>query len=272
MGIASGSDPAKSRLGILGGTGWLGQGLGLNLLRKGLWPAADLVILNRSGRAGGYEAHPGVIMARDMAELQALCDTIVLSVRPEDFPVPGFAPGNRLLISFMAAVPMDRLVALAPEARIVRAMPNGGATTGTSYTPWFAEGLAAADAALTRRILAAMGGEDRVESEDHLDILTAFSGSGPAYPALMARGLLAQALAFGLPQPIAERAVAAVVCGSAAGLQVGQAEEVIAAMMSYRGITAAGLQAAQEAGFEAALAAAMTAAVARARAMGRDEV
>ena len=260
---------ASSRLGIVGGTGWLGQGLGLNLLQKGLWPAAALVILNRSGRPGGYAAHPGVIIARDMAEVQALCETIVLSVRPEDFPLPGFAPGNRLLISFMAAVPMARLAALAPQARIVRAMPNGGATTGTSYTPWFAGALSEADVALTRRILSAVGGEDRVESEDHLDILTALSGSGPAYPALMARALLRQALALGLPPAIVERAVDSVISGSAAGLRVAEADAVIEAMMSYRGITAAGLQAAQDAGFEAALDAALTAAVARARALGR---
>ena len=56
---------------------------------------------------------------------------------------------------------------------------------------------------------------------------------------------------------------------AAAGLRVAEADRVIAAMMSYRGITAAGLQAAQDAGFEAALDAALTAAVARARAMGR---
>ena len=98
-----------------------------------------------------------------------------------------------------------------------------------------------------------MGEEDRVETEDQLDILTALSGSGPAYPALMARALHRQALALGLPAAIAARAVASVINGSAAGLQVDKADEVIAAMMSYRGITAAGLRAAQDAGFDLSL-------------------
>ena len=165
MSRISAPDHTPNRLGIVGATGWLGQGLGLNLLQKGLWRASELVILNRSGQMGGYADHPGVILARDMDEMQALCGTIILSVRPEDFPLPGFAPGNCLLISFMAAVPMARLAALAPEARIVRAMPNGGATSGTSYTPWLAGALDAGDVALTRRILSAMGDEDRVESD-----------------------------------------------------------------------------------------------------------
>lgn len=258
-------------LGILGGTGWLGQALGLGLLQKGLAAPADLVLLNRSGSAPGYAGWPGVRLARDMAELQALAGPLVLSVRPEDFPVPGFAPGNRLLISFMAAIPMARLRDLAPGARIVRAMPNGGASQGQSFTPWFAPDLPPEDAALTRRLLSAIGTEAQVASEDQLDILTALSGSGPAYPALMAQALLTKALALGLPRSLAEPAVEAVVAGSAAALtgRVAEADQILAAMHSYRGITAAGLQAAEAAGFAKALGAAIDAAVARARSMGR---
>lgn len=259
-------------LGILGGTGWLGQALGLNLLQKGLVAPGDLAILNRSGHAPGYAAWPGVHLARDMAGLQALCGPLVLSVRPEDFPVPGFAPGPRLLISFMAAIPMARLRALAPEARIVRAMPNGGATQGQSFTPWFAPDLPEADAALTRRLLSAIGTEARVDTEDQLDILTALSGSGPAYPALMTQALLRKALALGLPPAIAEAAVEAVVAGSAAGLagRVTEAGAIVDSLKSYRGITAAGLEAASAAGFAAALDAALDAATDRARRMGRE--
>ena len=259
-------------LGIVGATGWLGQGLGLNLLRQGIVAPGDLVLLNRSGPSPAYGDFPAVHWAPDMAALQDLCETIVLSVRPEDFPVAGFAPGRRLVISFMAGVPMDRLSALAPEARLVRAMPNGGATTGESYTPWLGQGLLPEDEGRVRQILAAMGSEDRIETEDQLDILTALSGSGPAYPALLARALMRVALDLGLPQPIAARAVEAVVSGSAASLKGGpdKADAILAAMQSYRGITAAGLAAATEAGFDRAIHAAITAATAKARRMGRD--
>ena len=71
-------DRSSDRLGIVGATGWLGQGLGLNLLGKGLWSPENLVILNRSGQLGGYAAHPGVLLARDMNEMQALCGTCLL--------------------------------------------------------------------------------------------------------------------------------------------------------------------------------------------------
>lgn len=259
-----------SRLGIIGATGWLGQALGEGLLAQGLWPAQELVLLNRSGPSAKYAAFPGVIWARDAAELCAQCDTIVLSVRPEDFPVPGFSAGNQLLLSFMAAWSIDRLRTLAPQARIARAMPNGGASTRQSYSPWVA-GLEvnAADAALVQRLLSAIGSEDRVPSEAQLDYLSALSGSGAAYPALMAQAMLAHARRNGLSERVATRAVEAVVCGSA-GLLAGRMDalaELLDAYLSYRGITAAGLTAAQAAGFESAIAAALDAAAAKASTM-----
>ena len=258
------------KLGILGGTGWLGRGLGLGLLRAGLWDAPDLVILNRSGDRTAYGALP-VVWAQDMAQMQRQCEVIVLSVRPQDFPVAGFDPGGRLVISFMAGWSMERLRALAPDARWVRAMPNGGAISGQSYTPWLAEGLTPADDALVQRILSGMGAQQRIETEDHLDYLTALSGSGAAYPALMARAMLADAQARGLSLAVAQRAVEAVICGSTGLLagQMGQIDTLLDCYRSYRGITAAGLDAAQAAGFETAVQAALSAATVKAQAMGR---
>ena len=258
------------RLGIIGATGWLGQALGLNLLRQRVWPAEDLVLLNRTGPSEAYAEFPGVIWAHDAHEMLEQCETVVLSVRPEDFPVPGFAPRDNLLISFMTAWTIDRLQNLAPAARIVRAMPNGGASTGQSYTPWLVgPGITASDLALTARLLSAMGQEDRIETETQLNYLSALSGSGAAYPALMARAMLTDAAEQGLPEPVALRAVEAVICGST-GLLAGKLAEVPAlldAYMSYRGITAAGLAAAEAAGFEQAIRSALSAAMAKAEAM-----
>lgn len=256
------------KLGIVGATGWLGGALARGLLRGGLWPSGDLVLLNRSGPVDDFA---GAVWARDMADLQAKCDVIVLSVRPQDFPLPGFDPGRALVISFMAGWTMARLQALAPQARIVRAMPNGGATTGQSFTPWLAPGIRDADRALVRRILSAMGTEAELESEDQLDYLTALSGSGAAYPALMARAMLQDATARGLPLDVAQQAVEAVICGSTGLLQgqMGQVQTLIDAYLDYRGITAAGMMAALDAGFETAIHAALTAATAKARDMAR---
>lgn len=258
------------RLGIIGATGWLGQALGLNLLTKGVWPEHDLVLLRRSGSNNAYAAFPRVIWARSAEEVFDLCQTVVLSVRPDDFPVPGFAPRDHLLISFMAGWSLSQLQRHAPEARIVRAMPNGGATTGHSYTPWFASsGVNSIDAALAARVLHVMGQEERLQTEDQLHYLSALSGSGAAYPGLMARAMLEDAKAFGLPEDISLRAVDAVITGSAEMLagKLDALDALLASYMSYKGITAAGLSAADEAGFTAAIRKAIGVAYAKAKSL-----
>lgn len=174
----------------------------------------------------------------------------------------------------MAGWSLRQLQDLAPEARIFRAMPNGGATMGKSYTPWLAgPGAAQADKVLVSQILAAIGQEERLETEDQLHYLAGLSGSGGAYPGLMAQAMLADARAFGLPDAIANRAVEAVITGSV-GLLAGRIDKVDALLdsyMSYQGITAAGLSAAVESGFQTALREALAAAFAKAKSMGAEQ-
>ena len=255
------------KLGILGATGWLGQALGLRLIGQGIWPEGDLVLANRSGKHEAYAAYPTMVWG-DVAQVCG-AGVIVIAVRPEDFPMDGFDPGDALVISFMTVWTLPKLRHLYPKARIVRAMPNGAAPLGRSYTPWVSD-VAATDAALVGQILSAMGGQDRVAGEDELDYLAALSGSGSAYPALMAQAMLANALARGLPEAVAMRAVEAVVCGSAPFLEgrMGELDTILETYRAYKGVTAAGLDAA-EAGFKRAIADALAAATAKARALGK---
>ncbi len=254
------------QLGLIGATGWLGTALGTRALQDG-WPETKLTLLNRSAARSAYDHWPGVTWARDAAELCARSDVLVLSTRPEDFPQSGFVGAGKLVISFMTAWSLDRLAALCPGARIVRAMPNGAASEGRSFTPWVAgPGLSAEDAAVVRLLLSAMGEEAEVRTEAELDYLSALSGSGSAYPALMAQAMLNDALVHGLDEAVARQAVASVLAaGGALAGQADRVDAVLAAYESYRGVTAAGLQAAREAGLAAAITTALAAAEAKAR-------
>lgn len=254
------------RLGIIGATGWLGTALGTRSLQGG-WPEAKVTLLNRSASRGAYDPWPGVAWAQDAVELCAQSDVLVLSTRPEDFPPPGFDGAGKLVLSFMTAWSLDRLAKLCPGGRIVRAMPNGAASEGRSFTPWVAgPGLSADEAVVVRRLLSAMGEEAEVQGEAELDYLSALSGSGAAYPALMAQAMLQDALARGLSQVVAERAVASVLASGAALAQdPAQVDAMIQTYLDYRGVTAAGMQAAMEAGLAGAITAALAAAEAKAR-------
>lgn len=258
-----------TRLGIIGATGWLGSALTRALLANDLAPATSLVLLNRSGARPPDFAHSAVTWATDPADLVARADAVILSVRPEDFPALALHAPGRLVVSFMAGVTMATLAATG--GRIVRALPNAAADLGRSYTPWLAApDVTAADRTLTRALLSRIGTEDEVATESQIDTLTALSGSGAAYPALLAQAMLDHARAH-LPEPIALRATEAAVCDGARLLQgrIGDAATLLAAYRAYKGTTAAGLDAAEQGGFTQAVAAALDAATRKAALMGQ---
>lgn len=253
------------RIGIHGGTGWLGKALGLNLLARGL-PATALSLTNRRGPTEDYAQWPGVTWAMGLQDLTDKSDILVLSVRPEDYRTEGPSDFSGIVLSFMAGVPLDRLAQDWPCARLARAMPGGGATEGRAHVPWCGPGLSAGDAAQVQDILAALGSVDRVADEAALAVLTALSGSGAAYPALMAQAMYDHALACGIAPDVAWRGVASVMCDAPelfrSGPQAVQA--LIDAYYGYRGITAAGMMAAGEAGLGRAVATALQAATEKA--------
>ena len=253
------------RVGLIGATGWLGSALGQHLLASGVLPAQALVLLNRSGPRTDYHGHRPH-WARDVAELVALSDVIVVSVRPQDWQGLALQAPGKLVISFMAGVGADLLA--GSGARIVRAMPNAAAEIGRSYSPfWAGPGVTDADRDAVRRILCAIGDTDELPDEAQIDLMTALPGSGAAYPALMAVAMAEFMTRRGVPETIAWRATEAAVCGGAAMLagQPQRARDLVAAYRDYRGTTAAGIEAAIAAGFPGAVERALEAATDKAR-------
>ena len=240
------SDPA---LGIIGGTGWLGDGIAKGALASGLLSVDRLMLSNRSGE--GELAERGVRITTDTRELVQKNSMIMLSVRPEQFDGLNLEAAGKCVISLMAGVPASRIKAATGASVVVRAMPNAAVEIRRSFTPWFVDGdLSMADKAFVQRLFESVGDAAEVPLEDHIDYLSALSGTGPAYPALLAQALTHAAMAEGIPESVARRAALGVVAGSAPLLAATSAEQLIEALMAYRGVTAAGLQALTDGGFE----------------------
>ena len=245
-------------LGIIGGTGWLGDGIAKGALASGLLSADRLVLSNRSGE--GELAGRGVRITTDNRELVQKSSMIMLSVRPEQFDGLKLDAAGKCVISLMAGVPASRIKAATGASVVVRAMPNAAVEIRRSFTPWFVDGeLSVADKAFVQRLFESVGDAAEVPLEDHIDYLSALSGTGPAYPALLAQSLTQGAMAQGIPESIARRAALGVVVDSAPLLGACSAEELIEALMAYRGVTAAGLQALTDGGFEGLVARAIEA-------------
>jgi len=259
-----------ARIGIIGGNGWMGSAIAAAAVNSGVLAAENLTLSGRTQPPAAPElaaAH----WTRDNRELADKADVIMLSVPPQQFADIDIHAAGKLVISVMAGITVQAIEASTGADAVVRAIPNAAAAIGQSFTPWFAApAINADDKQFVRQLFDACGGSAEVEHESHIDHCVAMTGSGAAYPALLAEALVAHAVASGLPRDFARRAAKGVLV-NASQLFAGEATDtadIVQQMIDYGGTTGAALQATRERGFDAAVAQGLQAALDKAAALG----
>jgi pyrroline-5-carboxylate reductase len=134
------------------------------------------------------------------------CDLVIVAVKPQQAGTvlrPLAAPlqaAGTVLVSVAAGIPISSLNGwVGSEVPVIRAMPNRPALVGAGVTGLFAEGLVSMEhRRLAEQTLQAAGQTVWVARESDLDIVTALSGSGPAYFFLLAELMMQAAVAQGL--------------------------------------------------------------------------
>ena len=243
-------------IGIIGGQGWMGRALGLALLEQGVVSAGQLVVSSRSGSSNAYHDWPDVRRIEDNRELAELADVIVLSVRPQDLASVDIEAGDKLVVSLLAMASLQEVADQLGSHRVVRAMPNAAAEIRRAYFPWFASPqVIDADKRLVQALLESCGRARELPSERDLDYLTALSGAGPAYPALLAQSMLEHARQMGITDAIALEAVMQTLVGGSLLLEKLGADpgDMVERLIAYDGTTAKGLTAMMEEGIGQAI-------------------
>lgn len=255
------------RIGIVGGNGWIGGALARALVAAG-YPAAQLTL---SCRSAAPDWLPGATWTHDNQALADASDVVVLSVRPQDWPAIDVRAAGKLVVSVMAGIPLAAIAAGAGADRVVRALPNAAADVGHSYTPWCASaGVSDADRAVVVRLFGTCGTGDEVPREADIDYLTGHSGTGPAYPALLAAALIRDAVAHGISEPVARRAAVGILVGTGRIFEKTGEDpaDVVEAFVAYKGVTAAAIEAMRAGGFDALVSAGLAAALKKSAALG----
>ncbi|MDH2899843.1 MAG: pyrroline-5-carboxylate reductase [archaeon] len=147
-------------------------------------------------------------------------DLIIISVKAGDAKhvladIAQFASG-KIVISLMAAVSIRKLEASLPNSKIVRAMPNIAASIGEAITAYSlgSKVKEKKDVDEVQFILGSFG--DYVEVPENLmDAVTALSGSGPAYIAVLIEAMVSAGLKVGIPRDIAFKLVTKTLTGTA---------------------------------------------------------
>ncbi|PDS75704.1 pyrroline-5-carboxylate reductase dimerization domain-containing protein [Rhizobium sp. L43] len=260
---------ASLRIGIIGGGGWLGGAIAGSILGAGLVDSRNLSLSYRSQQPDRFL---NSFWTADNQALADRSDVILLSVRPDDWRSLDVEASGKLVISVMAGIGLAALSQRHKTGRVVRALPNAAAEVAKSYTPWIgASDITEGDRAVVRAIFEACGSEDEVARESDIDYLTGLSGSGPAFPALLAAAMMSDAVARGLQAEIARRAVNTVISGAGRLLERRDdcPDDVVQTFLDYRGTTAAAIEGMRAAGFDASVAKGLSAAFEKSVSMGK---
>lgn len=261
--------------------GFLGYGNMGSAILEGLIEAGTI-----SGKhAAAYDPDParmlaaealGATVAASPQALAGMSNILVLAVKPQMMDAAlkdacaGIRPGT-LVISIAAGVSIKSLQArVGDSARIVRVMPNTPALVNAGAAG-FALGpnCTAGDAETARTIFESIGIAEDVD-EPLIDVVTALSGSGPAYFFHMVECLVEAAVAEGLDEEKATRLAAQTLLG-AGKLLVSSGESAATLrqrVTSKGGTTEAALRTLSEQNFREIVAKAVHAAAARARELG----
>ncbi len=267
---------ANFTIAFIGG-GNMGRALMAGLIAGGM-PAGNIHVADPSEeQRRSLVDDLGVTVHDDNAEAARAADVLVVAVKPQIMDevlasVARAIDGDTLVISVAAGLPIERIrKGLGGHDRIVRAMPNTPALYQAGMTGLAAgDGVNDTDRKRASEVLEAAGEVAWVEDEALMDVVTALSGSGPAYFFSLVEQLIAAGTRAGLPEETAARLARQTAYG--AGTMMARSDvpagELRARVTSPGGTTAAALESLSGNDFERIIDEAVRAAVERGRELG----
>ncbi len=210
-----------TKIGFIG-CGNMGGAMIQGILGSGNYAVEDVMASDKSGTMREtVSAKHGIVVTEDNLAVAAFADVLFLAVKPqfyetviteirdavrEDAIVVTIAPGKTL--GWLSET-FDR------PLKIIRTMPNAPAMVGAGMMGMcLGAGVTQVDADLVCAICSSFS-RVQIIPEHLMDVVTAVSGSSPAYVFMFIEAMADAAVAGGMPRPQAYEFAAQAVLGSA---------------------------------------------------------
>jgi pyrroline-5-carboxylate reductase len=268
-----------NRIAVLG-AGKIGEALISGLLSSEWRTPGDIVATGRRAeRLSELHDRYRIRTTLSNPDAAARAALVVIAVKPQDIDgllreIGSVIETDQTVLSIAAAVPTARIEAvLADGVPVARAMPNTPSVVHEGVAG-LCGGTHADDAhlRLAEEALAHLGAVVRV-AEKHMDAVTALSGSGPAYFALLSEAMIEAGILLGLSREVSTQLVVQTMFGTAKQLRDLKVHPVELREMvtSPGGTTIAAIRELESAGVRAAFLNAIQAAMTRARELARGD-
>jgi pyrroline-5-carboxylate reductase len=267
---------SNTRIAFIGGGNMASAIIG-GLLQQGL-PAAQVLVVEPFDEARQkLRQNFGIDAQAQAGPSLAAAGLVVWAVKPQTFKDAAAQARahvqQALHLSVAAGIRSDSIAAWLGTERIVRSMPNTPALVGKGMTALFARaGVGDQDKQRVEQVIATTGEHLWVAEEQHLDAVTALSGSGPAYVFYFLEAMVQAGTEMGLTEAQARRLGIATFAG-ASELARASSEplHVLRERVTSRGgTTYAALTSMENDGVKAAFARALHAACRRAAELGDE--
>ncbi len=169
------------------GAGKMGKALISGWISNGL-PKEELTIIGRDIKGNSILINDHKVNITSYKEKNIKSNILVLAVKPQVMPavlkkIIPIIDSNTIIVSIAAGITMKFMRShIGNENRIIRAMPNTPAAIGKGMTVLFSDKeLNDIEKSSVTDLMSAVGEVKWIIKEDIMNLVTAISGSGPAY-------------------------------------------------------------------------------------------
>ncbi len=244
------------KIGVVG-AGNMGQAIVRGLVEKSAYPQNISIFDIDKKKIDALRKETSVKVAKSSRQCVSLSDVVILAVKPQTLQsvieeIATAVSRDTLVISIAAGVSIGQIESFFKKpVSVIRVMPNMPALVGAGMSAFsLGKHAAASHRKIAEGILSAVGEVVQVP-EKMIDLVTAVSGSGPAYFFLLAEKMIEAAYEMGMKVDIAKKLVYQTAFGSGKVLMENQEdpEVLIARVASKGGTTEAALKTFQKKGF-----------------------
>ncbi len=245
-------------LGVIG-TGNMGRAIVGGIIEGGCLRRDQIICFDRDKRTLRKIAKELSLHTVDkVTDLPGKCSSLLLAVKPQNLrdlsmELKGAMDGKTLVISILAGKKVAEIKeSLGKNIRVIRAMPNTPCLIGKGVTGLFASSdVTEKEKEFTLKIFTSIGIASFFDKEELIEVVTGFTGSGPAFIFVLIEALADAAVRCGLQRKEALPFALSLVEGSAAlaretGIHPSKLKEMV---MSPGGTTAEGVSVLEEKGF-----------------------
>ena len=178
----------NKRIGFLG-SGKMAGAIIKGLISSGFATSDNLLATQRSAEGIKEKSNDlGINIILDNKELVKSSDVVFIAVKPNQVlgvleEIQPFVSSDKLIVSIAAGVNINKLESNLPDGtKVIRVMPNTPALVGEGMSGIAGGKMATEnDIGFIKQLLLTIGKCIIVDNEAQLDIVTAISGSGPAF-------------------------------------------------------------------------------------------